>query len=101
MQIPRFTSSKPSEFAFASDEKSIRRPTTSFARRCRKNVRKGFQASSEGSQMLCLMTVAAGLTVNRNVNESAFPFHMDQPTRLISFLVMRLTLHLTHLRALE
>ena len=51
--------------------------------------------------MLCLMTVAAGLTVNRNVNESAFPFHMDQPTRLISFLVMRLTLHLTHLRALE
>ena len=33
MQIPRFTSSKPSEFSFASDEKFIRRPTTSFARR--------------------------------------------------------------------
>ena len=32
MQIPRFTSSKPSEFAFASDEKSIRRPTASFVR---------------------------------------------------------------------
>ena len=37
MQIPRFTASKPSEFAFASDEKSIRRPTTSFVRRCLKN----------------------------------------------------------------
>ena len=34
MQIPRFTSSKPSKFAFASDEKSIRRPTASFVRRC-------------------------------------------------------------------
>ena len=34
MKIPRFTSSKPSKFAFASDEKSIRRPTTSFVR-CR------------------------------------------------------------------
>ena len=32
MQISRFTSSKPSEFAFASDEKSIRQPTTSFVR---------------------------------------------------------------------
>ena len=32
MQISRFTSSKPSKFAFASDEKSIRQPTTSFAR---------------------------------------------------------------------
>ena len=32
MQISRFTSSKPSKFAFASDEKSIRRPTTSFVR---------------------------------------------------------------------
>ena len=31
-QISRFTSSKPSKFAFASDEKSIRQPTTSFAR---------------------------------------------------------------------
>ena len=34
MQISRFTSSKPSKFAFASDEKSIRRPTTSFVRLC-------------------------------------------------------------------
>ncbi len=34
MQIRRFTSSKPSKFAFASDEKYIRRPTTSFVRRC-------------------------------------------------------------------
>ena len=32
MQISRFTASKPSKFAFASDEKSIRQPTTSFAR---------------------------------------------------------------------
>ena len=32
MQISRFTSSKPSKFAFASDEKSIRQPTTSFVR---------------------------------------------------------------------
>ncbi len=32
MQISRFPSSKPSEFAFASDEKSIRRPTASFVR---------------------------------------------------------------------
>jgi hypothetical protein len=32
MQIPQFTASKPSEFAFASDEKSIRQPTTSFVR---------------------------------------------------------------------
>ena len=32
MQIPRFISSKPLEFAFASDEKSIRRPTASFVR---------------------------------------------------------------------
>ena len=32
MQISRFTSSKPSKSAFASDEKSIRRPTTSFVR---------------------------------------------------------------------
>ncbi len=32
MQIPRFTSSKPSKFAFASDEKSIRQSTTSFVR---------------------------------------------------------------------
>ena len=30
MQIPRFTSSKPSKFAFASDEKSIRQPTASL-----------------------------------------------------------------------
>ena len=30
MQISRFTASKPSKFAFASDEKSIRQPTTSF-----------------------------------------------------------------------
>ena len=29
---PRFTASKPSKFAFASDEKSIRQPTTSFVR---------------------------------------------------------------------
>ena len=36
MQISRFTSSKPSKFAFASDEKSIRRPTTSFVQRCLK-----------------------------------------------------------------
>ena len=34
MQISRFTSRKPSKFAFASDEKSICRPTTSFVRRC-------------------------------------------------------------------
>ena len=34
MQISRFTSSKPSKFAFASDEKSIRRPTASFVRCC-------------------------------------------------------------------
>ena len=27
-----YTSSKPSKFAFASDEKSIRQPTTSFVR---------------------------------------------------------------------
>ena len=40
MQIPRFTSSKPSEFALASDEKSIRRSTTSFVRRCLKIRRK-------------------------------------------------------------
>ena len=32
VQIPRFTASKPSEFAFASDEKSIRQPATSFVR---------------------------------------------------------------------
>ena len=32
MQISRFTSSKPSKFAFASDEKSIRQPTTLFVR---------------------------------------------------------------------
>ena len=32
MQISRFTASKPSKFAFVSDEKSIRQPTTSFAR---------------------------------------------------------------------
>ena len=32
MQISRFTSSKPSKFAFASDEKSIRQPTISFVR---------------------------------------------------------------------
>ena len=32
MQISRFTSSKPSKSAFASDEKSIRRPTASFVR---------------------------------------------------------------------
>ena len=32
MQIPRFTASKPSKFASASDEKSIRQPTTSFVR---------------------------------------------------------------------
>ena len=37
MQIPRFTASKPSNFAFASDEKSIRRPTTSFVR-CRLKI---------------------------------------------------------------
>ena len=30
MQISRFTSSKPSKFAFASDEKSIRQPTASL-----------------------------------------------------------------------
>ena len=41
MQIPRFTSSKPSEFAFASDEKSIRRPTASFVRCHLKNRRAG------------------------------------------------------------
>ena len=32
MQSPRFTASKPSKFAFTSDEKSIRQPTTSFVR---------------------------------------------------------------------
>ena len=32
MQISRFIASKPSKFAFASDEKSIRQPTTSFVR---------------------------------------------------------------------
>ena len=36
MQISRFTASKPSKFAFASDEKSIRQPTTSFVRCCLK-----------------------------------------------------------------
>ncbi len=39
MQISRFTSSKPSKFAFASDEKSIRQPTTSFVRCYPKNLR--------------------------------------------------------------
>ena len=38
MQISRFTSSKPSKFAIASDEKSIRRPTTSFVRCCPKTL---------------------------------------------------------------
>ncbi len=42
MQTPRFTSSKPSKFAFASDEKSIRRPTTSFVRRCPKRIARLF-----------------------------------------------------------
>jgi hypothetical protein len=32
MQISRFIASKPLKFAFASDEKSIRQPTTSFVR---------------------------------------------------------------------
>lgn len=32
MQFPRFASSKPSKFAFTSDEKSIRQLTTSFVR---------------------------------------------------------------------
>ena len=32
MQSPRFTASKPLKFAFTSDEKSIRQPTTSFVR---------------------------------------------------------------------
>ena len=32
MQIPRFTASKSSKFAFVSDEKSIRQPITSFVR---------------------------------------------------------------------
>ena len=36
MQISRFTASKPSKFAFVSDEKSIRQPTTSFVRCCLK-----------------------------------------------------------------
>ena len=39
MQISRFTSSKPSKFAFASYEKSIRRPTASFVRCCLRNRR--------------------------------------------------------------
>ena len=38
MPIPRFTASKPSEFAFASDEKIIRQPTTSFVR-CYLNIK--------------------------------------------------------------
>ena len=40
MQISRFTSSKPSKFAFASDEKSIRQPTTSFVRCYLKDIRE-------------------------------------------------------------
>jgi hypothetical protein len=32
MQISRFTASKPLKFAFSSDKKSIRQPTTSFVR---------------------------------------------------------------------
>ncbi|MFR2084852.1 MAG: hypothetical protein ACLS7A_14110, partial [Christensenellales bacterium] len=49
MQIPRFTASKPSKFAFASDEKSIRQPTTSFVR-CypKKRITKGLNPHDEG-----------------------------------------------------
>ena len=44
MQISRFTSSKPSKFAFASDEKSIHQPTTSFAR-CYLNAVKCYHST--------------------------------------------------------
>ena len=44
MQIPRFTSSKPSEFAFASDEKSIRQPTASFVRCCPRRISRPLRA---------------------------------------------------------
>ena len=44
MQISRFTSSKPSESAFASDEKSIRRPTASFVRCTPRNRVRFFES---------------------------------------------------------
>ncbi|MDR3930913.1 MAG: hypothetical protein Q3Y27_08590 [Clostridia bacterium] len=44
MQISRFTAGKPSKFPFASDEKSIRQPTTSFVRCCpRKMTNSAFR----------------------------------------------------------
>ena len=47
MQISRFTASKPSKFAFASDEKSIRQPTTSFVR-CYLNPKSCLDVEPEG-----------------------------------------------------
>ena len=49
MQISRFTSSKPSKFAFASDEKSIRQPTTSFVR-CYLNPKSCLDVEPEGDE---------------------------------------------------
>ena len=52
MQISRFTSSKPSKFAFASDEKSIRQPTTSFVRcylNCQVKCNRWLKKTSKGN----------------------------------------------------
>ena len=49
MQISRFTASQPSKFAFASDEKSIRQPATSFVR-CYLNLRRALLAVRSDAQ---------------------------------------------------
>ena len=51
MQISRFTASKPSKFAFASDEKSIRQPTTSFVRCYLRSADSENLATSNKSQV--------------------------------------------------
>ena len=60
MQIPRFTASKPSKFAFASDEKSIRQPTPSFVRR-RLRLRLGIVVVRAVHLLPDFLRLAAGL----------------------------------------
>ncbi|MDO4386623.1 MAG: hypothetical protein Q4E18_11560, partial [Clostridia bacterium] len=52
------TSSKPSKFAFASDEKSIRRPTASFARRCLYKMRSKMSCADFDNRAAYLMKSA-------------------------------------------
>ena len=94
LQIFRFTSSKPSEFAFASDEKSIRQPTTSFVR-CYPNshLNHVIRTASFPSR-LCFVPLARTSSTPRFTQ-----FCQNEKSAMLDAMLYYFQIHLRHLLA--